>query len=389
MALNITDEMWDGENLFDFGRPWGYDGSDLNDEDFSKWEDEWFSSIPDEADTGPLNTGSGPSWGDLGQPNDVAIGDPDLMFNDPVPGIDGLTGIPRTVNGFQIQEDLPGKVYGGGSNTNYPSGGSFPSGGSSYPGVGGNTPDGSSGGSYGGSIAAGAAAVGGAVAGAGSNNQGNQTQTQDDMATQGNTLWDWGKKILPGVLDIYSGYASQKTSENAAEIEALARAEANDLIRNQWDDTKGALAPYGEGGQRPFEMQQELVGAKGVEAQENAYQNYRESPGVAFAREQGLRGVNQQASAQGNLGGGNRLKRLTEYSQGMALQDFNNYFNKLGSLTGVGLNASQALAGVGGQAAAGQAANVIGAGEARSQGAIAGQESYNSGLGSAWDRWSK
>lgn len=268
-----------------------------------------------------------------------------------------------------IYPDPPGRIYNSGRNPNispiYIPGGGYPSGGGQV---------GSSGGA---GVAGAIGAIGGAIAG-GNNNQ-------DNMA-QGNTLWDWGKKILPSVLDIYSGYSAKKTSENAAEIEALARAEANQLIKDQWEDTKGALKPYSEGGHRPFEMQQELVGAKGVDAQEQAFQNYRESPGVAWAREQGLKGVNQQASATGNLGGGNRLKRLTEYSQGMALQDFNNYFNRLGSATGVGLAASQAMAGVGGQAAMGQAANVVGAGESRAAGQIAGQNSFNSGLGNAWNR---
>jgi hypothetical protein len=169
-------------------------------------------------------------------------------------------------------------------------------------------------------------------------------------------------------------------SKSAAKTQAQGSREAAETIERRFGETKEALEPYSSGGIEAYKQQQALSGAQGPEAQEAAYGAYRESPGVAWAREQGLRGINQQASAMGGLGGGNRYKRLSEYSQGLALQDFNNYFNRLGSVTGVGLGATQALAGVGGQAAAGQAQMQQNVGTALGQGQLGASQAYSSGL---------
>jgi hypothetical protein len=104
-----------------------------------------------------------------------------------------------------------------------------------------------------------------------------------------------------------------------------------------------------------FNSQQALSGALGADRQAEAFQNFQDSPGVQFLREQGLRGVDQRSASSGGLGGGERLKALTEFSQGLALQDFGNQFNRLGSITGTGLQAAQALGGISGQSGVTQA----------------------------------
>jgi len=190
----------------------------------------------------------------------------------------------------------------------------------------------------------------------------------------------WGALAVVGGSAVAGSAIAAKGSKDAARIQSAASERASEQIDQRYRENKEALSPYSSGGIESFKRQQALSGAMGSEAQEGAYQDYRESPGVAFAREQGLRGINQQASATGNLGGGNRLKRLTDYSQGLALQDFNNYFNRLGSVTGVGLGATQALAGVGSQAATGQATMTQNAGIARAQGKLGASQAYSSGL---------
>ena len=186
--------------------------------------------------------------------------------------------------------------------------------------------------------------------------------------------------LLGAGLSLLGARESAKGAEKAAETAAGASDRSAEIIEKQFQTTKEALDPYIAGGPAAFEQQQALSGALGADAQRQAYADYVESPGVAFAREQGLRGINQQASAMGGLGGGNRLKRLTEYSQGLALQDFNNYFNRLGTVTGTGLTAAQALGGVSGQAAAGQAQMTQLAGSQRAEGQTAAQQAYASGL---------
>lgn len=157
------------------------------------------------------------------------------------------------------------------------------------------------------------------------------------------------------------------SSKQAGAVEDASQRSA-ETIEKQYAATKETLDPYIKGGLPSFIQQQALSGSLGPEAQSEAYGSYVESPGVAWAREQGLRGINQNASAGGALGSGNRQKALIDYSQGSAEQDFSNYYNRLGSITGVGLSAASALGGVGQNAAAGQAQAIMQGGQAAGAG---------------------
>ncbi len=124
------------------------------------------------------------------------------------------------------------------------------------------------------------------------------------------------------------------------------------VTRELFGETKEQLLPFIEGGQQSFQLQQALSGALGPEAQAQAFADFQEDPGTEFAREQGLRLIDSSAGATGR-GGGERLRELTKFSQGLALQDLSNRFNRLGSGTGTGLSAAQALGGVSSGAASG------------------------------------
>lgn len=83
-----------------------------------------------------------------------------------------------------------------------------------------------------------------------------------------------------------------------------------------------------------LQEQQALSGALGTGAQAAAFGRFRESPGQAFLREQGLAGVQGEAAIGGQLGSGARLRELTRVSQGFAQQDFGNQFARLGQVGG-------------------------------------------------------
>ncbi len=159
--------------------------------------------------------------------------------------------------------------------------------------------------------------------------------------------------FLGGPLLGSTVYGSEVAKE-AGEDQAAAAREAQDIQRQQFLETKEMLTPFISGSRGAYERQQALSGALGPEAQAAAYQEYQESPGVAFQREQGTKAATQAMAARGGLGGGSRLKAISEFNQGLALQDFTNQFNRLGAVTGVGLGAATSLGGFGAQSAAGQ-----------------------------------
>lgn len=197
-------------------------------------------------------------------------------------------------------------------------------------------------------------------------------------------------------LGVASTLKAGSDAKKGAQAAADAQTAAGDQIYKQWKEFEARADPYATGGLPAYEQQQALSGAQGAEAQQAAYDQYVESPGVAFMRERGLRGIDRNAAARGgnDLFGGNVEKAKIDYSQGLALQDFNNYWNRLGSVTNTGLAATQAIGGVGSQAASGQAQLTAGAGQSLAQGRIASGQAYQSGFqnlgtaaGNIYEQW--
>ena len=141
------------------------------------------------------------------------------------------------------------------------------------------------------------------------------------------------------------------------------------------------LNPFSQGGQQAQQVQLAQSGALGPEAQAQAYQNFQSSPGQDWLREQGERGVTRNAGALGGLGGGNVMKELSRFNQGLASQDFGNQFNRLGSLSGQGLTAATNIGSLRGQQGNMQmnaATNMSGL--AQGAGNLIGQNVMNTGI---------
>jgi len=166
------------------------------------------------------------------------------------------------------------------------------------------------------------------------------------------------------VKDTFFGGAEKK----AGKAEERAAKEAAAVQREIFGETKEQLLPFIEGGKPAFEQQQAFSGALGPEAQREAFSSFQEDPGTQFLREQGLRGVESSAAVTGGLGGGDRLRELTKFSQGLALQDLSNRFNRLGAVTGTGLSAATSLGGAGAASAAGQSQAIQAGGAAKAAG---------------------
>jgi hypothetical protein len=103
----------------------------------------------------------------------------------------------------------------------------------------------------------------------------------------------------------------------------------------------GQLNPFAQPGAQAFNLQAALSGAMGMPAQQQAYANFQESPGQQYLREQSEKSLLRNQAAIGGLGGGRVRMELQRQAQGLAAQDFDNAFNRLGSLSQAGLSAAQ------------------------------------------------
>lgn len=102
-----------------------------------------------------------------------------------------------------------------------------------------------------------------------------------------------------------------------------------------------------------------------------AYQGFQQTPGYQFQFDQGTAAVNALAGVRGGLDSGRTRQDLTAFGQGLANQEYGNYFNRLSNAAGNGMNAA-ALTGTAAQNQASGVSNALaGIGNAQSAGAIA------------------
>jgi len=111
-------------------------------------------------------------------------------------------------------------------------------------------------------------------------------------------------------------------------------------------------------------------GALGSGAQRQAFEGFQDSPGVAFLRERGLRGIDRGAAATGGLGGGRRLQALTEFSQNLAEQSFQSRFGDLKDVANVDLGLQQDISNIETRLGAAQSAGLVGIGQTQGQGTL-------------------
>lgn len=81
------------------------------------------------------------------------------------------------------------------------------------------------------------------------------------------------------------------------------------------------------------------------------FSSFKESPDYQFTFDQGLQGLDRSAAARGSLNSGGADADRIAYGQGMASQQYGNYYNRIASLAGAGQQAASGLGALGANAA--------------------------------------
>jgi hypothetical protein len=143
--------------------------------------------------------------------------------------------------------------------------------------------------------------------GGGSNNNNANMQSLLAMIGQQNALAALGPQYLAGLKDIEG--------------------------RNYYD-------PYSKMGEGSLAMLGNSLGLGGAAGNAAALKAFQTGPGYQFELQQGLEGVNRDASSKGLLGSGNTMMALNDYGRGMANREFGNWQARLGGLSQMGLAAA-------------------------------------------------
>ena len=107
------------------------------------------------------------------------------------------------------------------------------------------------------------------------------------------------------------------------------------------------------------------------------YQGFQHSPGYQTQLDQGNASVNALAGAHGGLNSGRTLQDLATFNQGLANQDYGNYFNRLMGMVGGGQAAAGNQANAGGNYAANASNSLASKGNAQSAGTIGAGNAFS------------
>lgn len=194
--------------------------------------------------------------------------------------------------------------------------------------------------------------------GGGAAPQGNPEAATLAQIRSGLEAWD---KMLPGnarpIMQMIDGGASLQNVQAAlSSLRATTTNERNTafldpLIQKASDFSSGygqidrgdMAATGGVPGGSPFDNTPGGIQAR----RDNAFASFRADPGYEFALEQGGKSLERSAAARGILNSGATARALTKFGQGLADQQYGNYFSRLQSAAGVGQSATGSTANAG------------------------------------------
>ena len=175
--------------------------------------------------------------------------------------------------------------------------------------------------------------------------------------------------VALGVGQIAGGFLANKAAGKAADAQVAGSQAAIDEQRRQFDLTRADLAPFREAGVNGLNR---FVAALGP--------SFQESDAFKFNLDQGIRAIDRSAAARGKALSGEAVRGGINFASGLASNEFGNYLNRLGALSGVGQSATN----TGAQAGANTAGNIgnalINAGDARASGFVGGANAINDSL---------
>lgn len=129
------------------------------------------------------------------------------------------------------------------------------------------------------------------------------------------------------------------SSNKAAGAQKDASKKAIEEQRRQFDLTRADQMPWLQAGQ----------GALGsLQAMNNGdFSKFYQSPDYQFALDEGFKAMDRSAASRGRLYSGGYGQDLTKYGQGLATQNYQNYYNNLARMAGLGQSTAQNLGSLG------------------------------------------
>ena len=160
--------------------------------------------------------------------------------------------------------------------------------------------------------------------------------------------------IIGGAV-LASSLIGADASRSAANKQADAQREAAQTQMHMFNITNEQQAPYREAG---YSALKDIAGMKPYLQKQFGPEDFAANidPGYAFRLQQGEMATKNLANQAGGLIGGNALKGIQDYSQGLASTEYNNAFNRFQTQRSNIYNTLASIAGLG-QTSLGQTTN--------------------------------
>lgn len=155
-----------------------------------------------------------------------------------------------------------------------------------------------------------------------------------------------GGSALAGLA---GGVMGSNAARDAANQQADAIRHAADVQQQMYNQTREDQQPWRQAGQEALGQMQDPNFQKSF-----TMADFQQDPGYAFRMQEGQKALERSAAAKGGLMNGGFAKALTQYGQDMGSQEYQNAynrfnndqttrFNRLGSLAGVGQQATNTM----------------------------------------------
>lgn len=177
--------------------------------------------------------------------------------------------------------------------------------------------------------------------------------------------------LIVGGTSLASGAMQSKGAKKAGQLQYDASMAGVAETRAAREELRTLLQPYAAAGTPALQQQMAALGLSGPEAQAAYVSEQEQSPIFQALAQQGEQAILQNASATGNLRGGNVQGALAEFRPNLLNRFLEQQYNRLGGMTALG---QQSAAGVGtaGMQAAGNISDLLAQGGAARAGAALG-----------------
>lgn len=183
-------------------------------------------------------------------------------------------------------------------------------------------------------------------------------------------------------VGLYSANQQKQAAKGAANAQSRAADAATEEQRRQFDLTRSDQMPWMDAGKSALTQMRALNSGD--------FSSFKQSPDYQFAFDQGLQGLDRSAAARGSLLSGGHSADVMQFGQGLASQNYGNFYNRLSTMAGQGQATATNLGGLGMTMAGNIGNNLTNAGNARASayssiGDTNGQ--LAAGLGGTFNNW--